>query len=144
MISEVYIKWIVGIVLLLVSFATGFLCEKSAFDRYKGEIKGMAVAQTNQTKLDDQINDEYYTISKKEYDEAINNLTDYYRAHPVVRMQHDTGSCTLPKTNGNSSGIDAATSGLYLGKYSEQDTEAIAIRLNTLQGRLRDGGVTIK
>ena len=128
---------------LVVAFAFGVMYEHGKFQEYKGEVKGASGVQEQATKAADTKNEGDAHAAQQSYAEAIKSLDAYYRAHPVIRVQHD-GSCFMPEAAGSAKSPNAAPTGLYASPYPPADTELIAERLDALQRRLLDAGVTVR
>ena len=75
---------------------------------------------------------------------ATNSISDWYRAHPVVRVRHDNGCSTMPGTSGDSSGTNDSSTGGYVSPYHPADTEQVVNRLDQLQKLLRADGVKVE
>jgi len=76
---------------------------------------------------------------------ATNSISDWYRAHPVVRVRYtNTGCSTVPGTANNPTIPDDTAPTGYVSPYSPEDTEQVANRLDQLQKLLRADGVRIE
>jgi len=76
---------------------------------------------------------------------ATNSISDWYRAHPVVRVRYtNTGCSTMPGTANNSPIPDDTAPTGYVSPYSPEDTEQVASRLDQLQKLLRADGVRVE
>jgi len=74
---------------------------------------------------------------------AANAIADWYRAHPVVRVQHS--SCgQVPGSADSSQGADGTSPSGYVSPYSPEETEQVANRLDQLQKLLRADGVRVE
>lgn len=128
---------------LAIAFMFGVMYEHGKFQEYKGEVKGASGVQEQATKSADTKNEGDAHAAQQSYAEAIQSLDAYYRAHPVVRVQHD-GSCSMPEAAGSAQSPNAAPAGFYASPYPPADTELIAERLDALQRRLLAAGVTVR
>lgn len=141
--NPVIAKIAIAFASLVAAFVFGVMYEHSKFTEYKGEVKGAATVQTEVAKAADTKNEGDAHASQKDYEQAIKSLDAYYRAHPIIRVQHD-GACPVSEAAGNTQGANATAPGLYASPYSPRDTEVIAARLYELQQRLIAGGVSVK
>jgi len=76
---------------------------------------------------------------------ATNSISDWYRAHPVVRVRYTNTDCsTMPGTANNPPIPDDTAPTGYVSPYSPEDTEQVANRLDQLQKLLLADGVRIE
>lgn len=136
-------KIIFGALFLGIVFVCGMLTDRSYFNVYKGEVNGVAEAQGKIAKAADVKNQGDANVSLDQYYKDIQAVNDYYHAHPVVRMRVVNGACTVPEAPDNSKVPDGAASTLYASAYDPAEVERVAARLDELQKRLVEAGVTV-
>lgn len=125
----------------LFSFALviiGALLDRNYFNKYKGEVKGIAEVQKQQTKIIDQQNKEAANVSLDQYHKDTQAINAWYHTHPIIRVSHDD-SCGVPKAVTDSIRTYDPPSGFYVSPYDPQQVEMIAVRLKNLQDRLMAG-----
>jgi hypothetical protein len=136
-------KLIGGVIFLAAIFISGMLTDRAYFNKYKGEVKGLAEAQGKITKAADIKNKESADVSLEQYHKDTKAINDWYHAHPVVRVQHD-GSCNLPKAPDSPPRPDGTATGQYVTAYDPAEVERVASRLFNLQQRLIAAGVIVQ
>lgn len=127
----------------LLLFSAGFGVEYRNMIQYKAEQKGVAEAQVTLVK---NLNATIDTNAKDSNENIINtakSITDYYKSHPVIRLQND-GSCSVPQAISSASGVDAPSTSEYASPYTPESTEIIANQLDLLQKLLIKDGVEVK
>jgi len=76
---------------------------------------------------------------------ATNSISDWYRAHPAVRVRYTNTDCsTVPGTANNPPIPDDTAPTGYVSPYSPESTEQVASRLDQLQKLLRADGVRVE
>jgi hypothetical protein len=102
--STVAIRWIGGVLLVLLVvggiYAKGRHDVQVKFDAYKAEVKAVAAAQEQRTKLVEEKNRKLNEEIKDAYNTKLANLRSYYG----VRLGKSGGS--LPQVSGTSNGVN--------------------------------------
>ena len=136
-------KIVIALVALVFSYFAGVYTEHEKFEAYKNIQAGIAEKQAADTKAADLKNKGDADDAQQSYIQAITGVNDWYRDHPVVRVQYAAASgCIVSQTADNPKGLDATAAIGYVSPYSPADTEAVAVRLYDLQQRLIAAGVT--
>lgn len=136
-------KIIFGALFLGIVFVCGMLTDRNYFNAYKGEVKGAAETQVHDKVVKDAKNQGDANVSLDQYHKDVQAVNDYYHAHPVVRVRVVNGACTMPETPDNSKVPDGAAAALYASAYDPAEVERVAARLDELQKRLVEAGVTV-
>ena len=133
----------IAVFVVIVFLGAGWAVEHDKRITYQAKVEQAgadALAQTekiNAKHREEMQNAEHNTII------ATNSIADWYRAHPVVRVQNN-GCSTMPGTSGDSAGSDDSSTGGYVSPYHPADIEQVANRLDQLQKLLRADGVKVE
>ena len=133
------------VTLLASAYYKGYSGEHEKLIAFQAKVAQEAADQKAQSELKDKQAKENENASKQAAADAMQGISDYYRAHPVVRMRNPSScSVSVPQTIGSTQVTDdSATSG-YFSPYSPEVTEEIAGRLYELQKLLTADGVEIE
>jgi hypothetical protein len=138
-------KLILALALFISGLSIGVYHEHEKLVIYKAEQKGVAEAQKKITDEQNTKNDGDKKDANDKYKKDMDNLSNYYKLHPVIRMSGNAAGCgRVSKTFVNTPSVDDTPADQYVSPYSPLDTETVAVRLNDLQQRLIAGGVSIQ
>lgn len=140
--SALTTKLLLAVFLFVVGLGCGFAIDRQFYGAFKSNVKSAGVAQVAVVKIQNQQNKEAANVSLKKYQQDILAVHNYYKLHPVNRVQYRCPG-PVPGPPGDTTSVDAAAPGLYASPYSPVDTELVAMRLNDLQKRLIAGGVKV-
>ena len=128
---------------LIISLGAGWAHEHDKRIVFKAQVEQAGkdaakhTAEIDAKHLEEMKNAEQNTII------ATNSITDWYRAHPTIRVRY--ADCSAVPTTDNDPGLaDDSTASGYVSPYSPEDTEQVASRLDQLQKLLRADGVRIE
>jgi hypothetical protein len=141
--NPITIKILVALGVAALLFVSGYGLEYKHMVEYKAEQRGVAEAQVTLVK---NLNATIDTNAKDSNENIINtakSIADYYKSHPVIRLQND-GSCSVPQANSSAPSTDGSTTSKYISAYSPELTEQIANELDLLQKLLIKDGVEVK
>ena len=135
----------IAVLIVVVFLGAGWAVEHDKRITYQAKVEQAgadALAQTekiNAKHREEMQNAEQNTII------ATNSISDWYRAHPVVRVRYTNTDCsTMPGTANNPPIPDDTAPTGYVSPYSPEDTEQVASRLDQLQKLLRADGVRVE
>src|SRR5665811_1805306 len=106
----------------LLLFSAGFGVEYRNMIQYKAEQKGIAEAQTTEVHRLNKLIDSNAKDSNENIINTAKSIADYYKSHPVIRLQND-GSCSVPQANSSAPSTDGSTTSGYFSPYSPEVTE---------------------
>jgi hypothetical protein len=143
------IEALIGILIVLMIFCAGYYVEYKNFKTFKDEQSLLLKDRNAQITALNQTIKENANESESQLQDTSKSITDWYVAHPVVRVQPNTCNGQVPGPNNNTAGPNGVTTGsdagtYYLSQYSPADTEQVANRLDQLQKLLIKDGVKVK
>ena len=135
----------IAAIVLIVFLGAGWAHEHDKRITYQAKVEQAGkdaakhTAEINAKHKEEMKNAEQNTII------ATNSISDWYRAHPVVRVRYTNTDCSTVSPTDNNPPIpdDTAPTG-YVSPYSPEDTEQVANRLDQLQKLLLADGVRIE
>ena len=141
---------VVILCLCVGSAYSGYRYEANSFDKFKSQIISESkVQQAAVTKINSE-NMHNDTISLENYKTGVNNITAYYRNHPVtvIRLQHDGNTCSMSSPISDTERVNGASESsvpvTYNTQYEPEVVEKMSAQLNTLQRLLISDGVIVE
>lgn len=137
----------IGAAILLAGIFIGYRHEHDSLVALESKVAQAAADQVKSDKEKEALYERNLNEANKNTTNAAQSISDYYHAHPSIRVLHDS-SCSVSQANDNSQGTNDSTTdsnvATYISQYSPESSEQVASQLDQLQKLLIANGVQIK
>ena len=127
--ADLMVKLLIGVVLIAIGYAWGYLPEHNAFTTYRAQVEQAGKDQAAQSKAVDERNRKLAEDTKNEYQNTLNRNTALW----TKRLQNYS-SCTMSPNPTSSSGVAETTTDFVPDNRTLiMDCQATTVQLISLQ-----------